>query len=382
MARIRTIKPEAFQSESLAAVSLAAERTMFGLSTQADDRGRHPDKPLSINGAIWPERPDHTAADLENELQELVREGILCRYVGCDGRKYIHLVTWDRHQKIERPSKSRYPRCPHHPKSVIGKAEDCGVHPKNEEGHPCPLGEDSPNTHRTLGEGSCSPPTLFGDASEATQEPDSEETARQATDVNNRSSDGVSPNPHRTLTEPSVTDLGPRTLDRGPRTVDLGPRTKHLPPAAGADKPRVPDPTDPFNGKRTPTDADIEAHPDFADFWDAYPRKVDKGHARKAWAKAVRKGVDPKLITKAAETFRDDPGRNPQYTPHPATWLNGERWNDDPTPTTGRSTPPPQAAPEQPAVRREDPFFAGPWINMADDGRVQHGDPFTKKALP
>lgn len=40
LARIRTIKPEAFVSESLATVSLTAERTFLGLLTQADDQGR------------------------------------------------------------------------------------------------------------------------------------------------------------------------------------------------------------------------------------------------------------------------------------------------------------------------------------------------------
>ena len=40
MARIRTIKPEAFTSESLAEVAISAERTLFGLLTQADDHGR------------------------------------------------------------------------------------------------------------------------------------------------------------------------------------------------------------------------------------------------------------------------------------------------------------------------------------------------------
>ncbi|WP_395369318.1 hypothetical protein OHU45_09105 [Streptomyces tubercidicus] len=50
IARIRTIKPEAFNSESLAAVSLSAERTFFGLLTQSDDHGRFRDQPAVIAG--------------------------------------------------------------------------------------------------------------------------------------------------------------------------------------------------------------------------------------------------------------------------------------------------------------------------------------------
>jgi hypothetical protein len=60
LARIRTIKPEAFVSESLAAVSLTAERTFFGLLTQADDQGRHRDHAAIIAGQLWVLRPEHT----------------------------------------------------------------------------------------------------------------------------------------------------------------------------------------------------------------------------------------------------------------------------------------------------------------------------------
>ena len=50
MARIRSDKPEAYQSETLAEISLAAERTFKGMATIADDRGRLADKPAQING--------------------------------------------------------------------------------------------------------------------------------------------------------------------------------------------------------------------------------------------------------------------------------------------------------------------------------------------
>lgn len=71
--------------------------------------------------------------------------------------------------------------------------------------------------------------------------------------------------------------------------------------------------------------------PAFVAFWKAYPRKVDKGHARAAWVKAVKR-ADPQAIVAAAERFRDNPmrqARGTEYTPHPTTWLNGERWNDE-----------------------------------------------------
>src|SRR5262249_22497321 len=111
-----------------------AERTFFGMSTIADDRGRLADKPAQINGNLWAMRGNHTPQDLEDELQELVKaDELVCRYTGCDGRQYLHLRTWDNHQKIDKPGKSRVPMCPHHPVSVTGLVEVCGVH----QGKPC-----------------------------------------------------------------------------------------------------------------------------------------------------------------------------------------------------------------------------------------------------
>lgn len=114
MARIRTIKPEAFVSESLAAVSLTAERTFFGLLTQADDQGRHRDHAAIIAGQLWVLRPEHTPADVEKDLAQLADAGLICRYKGPDDKRYLHIVTWRQHQKINRPSTSRLPACPHH----------------------------------------------------------------------------------------------------------------------------------------------------------------------------------------------------------------------------------------------------------------------------
>jgi hypothetical protein len=82
-------------------------------------------------------------------------------------------------------------------------------------------------------------------------------------------------------------------------------------------------------------------------FWAAYPRKVDKGHARTAWAKALKR-AGPDTIVTAAEAYRDDPARplDPQYIPHPATWLNGDRWLDEPRADQPRELPPRGGGPD------------------------------------
>ena len=69
----------------------------------------------------------------------------------------------------------------------------------------------------------------------------------------------------------------------------------------------------------------------FDRFWSIYPRREGKAAARLAWSKATRK-QDPEVIIAGAVRYRDDPNREAPYTAHASTWLNGERWEDDPLP--------------------------------------------------
>lgn len=69
--------------------------------------------------------------------------------------------------------------------------------------------------------------------------------------------------------------------------------------------------------------------PRFADFWAAYPRRADRGHAVKAWAKAI-KNAEPQTVIDAAARFAGKVANSdPKFIPHAATWLNGERWLDE-----------------------------------------------------
>ncbi|MER5613917.1 hypothetical protein [Streptomyces sp. NPDC002215] len=152
MARIRTIKPEAFVSESLAEVSVEAERTFFGLLTQADDHGRHRDNAAIIAGLLWPLRAEHNSVHVEDDLHQLANAGLICRYTGCDGRRYLHIVTWSDHQKIDKPSQSRLPSCPQH--QMADRCAPCkGTCTKRAEESPTPprgVAETSPNAPRAL----------------------------------------------------------------------------------------------------------------------------------------------------------------------------------------------------------------------------------------
>ena len=82
--------------------------------------------------------------------------------------------------------------------------------------------------------------------------------------------------------------------------------------------------------------ADDDLEP-FDVFWTEYPKKVGKGAAQRAWAKIKRpkETLEAMLLAlawqKKSEQWTRDGG---QYIPNPATYLNQQRWMDEPP--TGR----------------------------------------------
>ena len=74
-----------------------------------------------------------------------------------------------------------------------------------------------------------------------------------------------------------------------------------------------------------------EPDADFDRFWRAYPRKQAKGAARKAFAKARKKAPLDVMLSavEKQKTSWDWTKEGGQYIPQPASWLNGERWNDN-----------------------------------------------------
>jgi len=76
----------------------------------------------------------------------------------------------------------------------------------------------------------------------------------------------------------------------------------------------------------------------FADFWQAYPRKTgSKQKAEKSWARQDLDHIADQLITNVTERAASDPRwSDRQYIPHPLTYLNNQRWNDEWTPQARR----------------------------------------------
>ena len=72
----------------------------------------------------------------------------------------------------------------------------------------------------------------------------------------------------------------------------------------------------------------------FDTFWNAYPRKVAKKRAESAWKKLnpdchlAGRIVGDVIGRRCSEQWTKSGG---QFIPHPATYLNGERWLDEDT---------------------------------------------------
>ncbi|MFF2631991.1 hypothetical protein ACFVR6_03820 [Microbacterium sp. NPDC058021] len=92
-------------------------------------------------------------------------------------------------------------------------------------------------------------------------------------------------------------------------------------------------------GLLAPGDVDQPMAATFAEFYMAYPRKVGKEAARRAFERVART-VDPALVVDGARRYAADPNLpEKQFIPHPASWLNAGRWDDEPEARRTGATP-------------------------------------------
>lgn len=117
MARIRTIKPTMFSSLTVCAWPIEVRWTFAGLFTYLDDAGRGLDESRLVKAEIWPLDDRVTPAKVDGFLTAISESGPLCRYV-VDGNRYLHIVSWREHQRVNRPTPSRIPPCTIHEKDV------------------------------------------------------------------------------------------------------------------------------------------------------------------------------------------------------------------------------------------------------------------------
>jgi len=241
--RIRSIKPEFWRSDDISGLEWDDRLIFIGLWSYVDDNGVGMDRLASVVADLFAgdiERDSsETFARVSRGLQNLSEAGRIVRYT-VEGKQYLEVVNWEKHQRIDKPNKARYPR---------NDAEFAVI-------------------RDTL----------------ATPSRESSDWNRGTGEQGNRGTGDV-----KTSSKPPASKQSPSLFDQ---------------------------------------------------FWEWYPRKVGKDAARKAWDNARRR-TDQQNIIDGIERFRLDPNLPvKEFIPHPATWLNEGRWDDEPLPIRGQQSRP------------------------------------------
>jgi hypothetical protein len=108
---------------------------------------------------------------------------------------------------------------------------------------------------------------------------------------------------------------------------------------------------------------------DFALFWNAYPRRIAKGAAWNAWQKLQ---PDPELQEQILHSIADhldadEQWREVRYIPHPATFLNQRRFEDELQPAR------PQVSDRTLRLMQAGADFSASFSTIKSSKRFSHG---------
>lgn len=108
--RIRSIKPEFWRSDDIAALSWDDRLLFIGLWSYVDDNGvgRDEEKLIAADLFALDQSFPETLGKVSGGLQRLSAANLIERYT-VGGRDFLHIVTWDKHQRVHHPNPGRYP---------------------------------------------------------------------------------------------------------------------------------------------------------------------------------------------------------------------------------------------------------------------------------
>ena len=111
--RIRSIKPEFWTSDDITELAIEDRFLFIGLWSYVDDNGVGRDEEHLIVASLFPRDmfldPRETVARVSRGLSNLAAKGLILRYQA-DGKAYLEITTWSRHQRIDKPNKPRFPQ--------------------------------------------------------------------------------------------------------------------------------------------------------------------------------------------------------------------------------------------------------------------------------
>jgi hypothetical protein len=285
MARIRSVHPGLFTDEAFMELSPHAQLFSIGLWTEADDQGVFAWKPRTLKARILPA----TMVDASDLLAELVAAGAIQQFEA-DGTLYGAVRNFRRFQRPEKPK--AYHPLPDELRDYVGLSSN--NHSGSEK--PCPpLGGSSGNGSRQVADKEDSSPRPVADQS------------------------------------PTATCFAGQMEDGGGRREEKKERMPDSVPEVGRERDR----SDPSGGAETPVEpikrarsrkADRDEPAGFAEFYQAYPRHEGRAKAAEVFPAAVKVAGSVEALMDFLRGFRFGP--DPQFHPHPATWLNQRRWRD------------------------------------------------------
>ncbi|MBM7795822.1 hypothetical protein [Pseudoglutamicibacter cumminsii] len=122
MARIRTIKPEFWDTPEINTISLEARLTFIALLNWADDYGTGTCNPRELLGFVFPHDENITLGDFRRALGE-IRRVFGVTFYKVNGRGYYNVLTFIKHQKVDKRSQPKHPG-PYTPGVVFDTPED------------------------------------------------------------------------------------------------------------------------------------------------------------------------------------------------------------------------------------------------------------------
>jgi len=303
--RIRSIRPEQWTRVPWVQMSVPARLLSLGMRNLADDHGILPYDPLHIKITLCP----LDDLDIYLLLDEMVRLGQVFRYQTDNGEEYLALVDFERDQKTHRPY-YEYPLPVTSPKGFTGAdGEFKSILPV--QGEIDTIGAARSRIDHSSG------------------------TDRSRIDH----SSGIPRRGEEGIGDLNTIFFSDDQSPRGPGNLgDPGDPGGLSDPGDPGDHDDLGDHDDPPVKKpqaksriKTWSAEDIER---FEEFWSAYPRKVVKVRARKAWGQIDGGLPDADLthcIVASLVAWQDSEGYPTEikFFPHPATWLNGRRWDDE-----------------------------------------------------
>lgn len=357
MARIRTVKPEFWEDEVVGMLPRDARLLFIATFNLADDEGLLRWTPAYIKASAFIYDEDVAIPQVARLMQALTDAGMVFPYIGGIARQQMAcIVNFRKHQRINRPQKSKLPAPSLQSADVrymyarrdAWTCQLCGEQipqrPVRDDSHNLSIdhikpqsagGSDHPSnvraTHqgcnkarkdRPEGETFVPPPSMQGlndslnesvsgsltDAYEPVGTQSDQDTPHLFT-VGEKSSVNGSVNDSRTSSPPE---------GNGREGNGAGKGYTPTPPHGGGDL----EPSHPVSGS--------DDDPQWLEFWDRYTNKVSKKKAREKFSKALEKVPFHRLMAGLDRYLTQDSRALDGYVKDPVTWLNGECWDDEP----------------------------------------------------